>query len=127
MFVSFGEFSGHTIGVWFALSVVVFVFLCAMGVIGLSAYKRRPQQGFVEAYLDSVKAIRHHDDEAEHIAVEHQDVAVADVFSAFPQYEGDAYMSPRELNDAVSEITSATGVDKVKKVADQFKKEDHVA
>ncbi|USR79922.1 hypothetical protein [Arcanobacterium pinnipediorum] len=112
---------------WIALSIVIFVAGSAASVIGLVAFQRRPRQGFVEAYKESVKALRNHRQDDVMADVEHHDIAVADVFSSFTQFEGEAYMSPRELNSAVHELTAVAGVDKVIKVADRFKKEDHAA
>ncbi|WP_216431830.1 hypothetical protein [Arcanobacterium phocae] len=112
---------------WLPLIVVCVMSVFAIGVIWLIASWRCPEKGFVGYYVDAVKAMRADRLDTEQFAIEHHDVSINDVFSTFAPYEGDAYLTPEELNAAVSELASNPGVERVKKVADMLKKENHAA
>lgn len=111
---------------WVSLIVLCVLLLCAVGVISLVA-RRSFSEGFVESYVDSVKAYRADRLGTKEFDVEHRDVSLNDVFSTFTPFDGEAYVTPDELNAAVSDIATAPGAAQVKRVADLLKKEHHAA
>lgn len=69
---------------WLPLITVFVISVLAIGVIWLVASWRRPQEGFIEYYVDSIKAMRADRLGTDEFDVEHCDVSISDVFQPLP-------------------------------------------
>lgn len=106
--------------VWLAVLSVVVIMALAFGVIALVASWRKPEGGYVQWYAESFAEMKKDHLSTDGFSVAHQDTSLDQVFSTFTTYEGEAYLSPQEINDNFIDFKASPGAQKVVVTAEEI-------
>lgn len=92
----------------------------ALGVIALVVSWRKPEGGYVQWYADSFAGIKKDHLSTDGFAVAHQDTGLDQIFNTFEEYDGEAYLSPQEINDNFIDFKASPGAQKVVVTAEEI-------